>query len=97
MIGVSSQQKTDRQDSLACVSSMSNVLDHEVHYGQEADDDLATLGIDMGTSQWLWVSAGACKIDPASGPPSSWFKETSNATSRLSLTGEPWRIDILQV
>ena len=52
---------------------------------------------------WVWLTAGSCSLGGASAsspphPPTNWFVENSAShSSQLSLAGDPWRVDILQV
>ena len=68
-------------------SDNTTIFDREDHYGDELDDDHAG-------PQWVWLTMGACKLDP-SHLPGSWFVET--ISSQQSLSGEAWRMNILQV
>ncbi len=66
------------------------IVDHEDIYM----DDLSNgPGGECGP-QWVWLTVGSCRIDQLSGPPSGWFLES--AASHQSLSGEPWRVAILQ-
>jgi hypothetical protein len=64
-------------------------MDREDRYSGN-DESVPTL------PHWMWIAAGSCKIDPAQ-PPSAWFVTPELASSQLSLAGEPWRVNILQV
>ncbi len=81
-----------RGDRLDTISA--NVLDREDIYMD--DDDLARSEGGEAGPQWVWLSAGSCRVDPVSGPPGGWFLAEASSSSQLSLSGEPWRVSILQ-
>jgi len=73
-----------------------HVLDLEDMY------DLDNVSLSEGHAtgpQWVWIAAGCCAVNPNTGPPAAWFAEEAPAAvsaSNASLSGEPWRVDILQ-
>ena len=69
-----------------------NVLDREDMY---MDDGGGHGDLEAAGPQWVWLAAGACSVNPLSGPPGGWFVETN--ASYQSLSGEPWRVELLQV
>ncbi len=62
------------------------ILDREEVYN---DNDFEASG-----PQWVWLAFGSCKLDLAA-LPAGWFADT--VTSYTNLSGEPWRVNILQV
>ena len=79
--------RAESEDRQSIHSDNTTIFDREDHYGDELDDDYSG-------PQWVWLTMGACKLDP-SHLPASWFVE--NISSQQSLSGEAWRMNILQV
>ena len=79
--------RAESEDRQSIHSDNTTIFDREDHYGDELDDDYSG-------PQWVWLTMGACKVDP-SHLPASWFVE--NVSSQQSLSGEAWRMNILQV
>lgn len=67
------------------MSSENAIMDKEDHYG----DDTVVSG-----PTWVWLTMGSCKLDPSQ-LPTGWFVE--HQVSHASVSGEPWRVNILQV
>ena len=86
--GNAEREKSVESDVQSIHSDNTTIFDREDHYGDELYDDVA------GGPQWVWLTMGACKLDP-SYLPASWFIE--NISSQQSLSGEAWRMNILQV
>ena len=80
-------RRAESEDRQSIHSDNTTIFDREDHYGDELDDDYSG-------PQWVWLTMGACKLDP-SHLPASWFVE--NISSQQSLSGEAWRMNILQV
>ena len=83
----SSRARCESEDRQSIHSDNTTIFDREDHYGDELDDDYSG-------PQWVWLTMGACKLDP-SHLPAAWFVE--NVSSQQSLSGEAWRMNILQV
>ena len=84
-----SHEDTPESDSHSMSSN--DILDREDHYGV---DDLDNFEGSSGP-QWVWITMGSCKLDPSHFP-NAWFIE--QITSQMSsLSGEAWRVNILQV
>ena len=83
------QVSEDAQTEVDRLSLMSGLggMDREDHYCASYETSLP---------HWMWIAAGSCRIDPAQ-PPAAWFATPELASSQLSLIGEPWRVNILQV
>ena len=62
------------------------ILDREEQYD---DNDFEGSG-----PQWVWLAFGSCKLDPTA-LPKPWFVDA--VSNNGSLSGESWRINILQV
>ena len=84
---VEESTRAESEDRQSIHSDNTTIFDREDHYGDELDDDYSG-------PQWVWLTMGACKLDP-SHLPASWFVE--NISSQQSLSGEAWRMNILQV
>ena len=81
------QSEGDRMSIMSGISG-TGVIDREDRYsGNE--------GV-VSQPHWMWIAAGSCRIDPLQ-PPASWFVTQEAVSSQLSLAGEPWRVNILQV
>jgi hypothetical protein len=88
---------TNRAESMISGISAAGLIDHEAQYG---DDDYMYYSESRPSGpHWVWLTAGSCKLCSltAPNPPSNWFMENASTSSQLSLAGEPWRVEILQV
>ena len=81
------QSDCDRMSILSGISGTGGI-DREDRYS-------GTEGV-VSQPHWMWIAAGSCRIDPLQ-PPASWFVTPEAVSSQLSLAGEPWRVNILQV
>lgn len=87
---IESQDESDRKslDRVSMSSGEHHILDREDHYGGNDEDDQGS------GPQWVWLTLGSCKLDP-NHLPGAWL--TEQTSSQLSLAGEAWRVNILQV
>ena len=81
------QSEGDRMSIMSGISG-TGVIDREDRYS--GNEGVAS------QPHWMWIAAGSCRIDPLQ-PPASWFVTQEAVSSQLSLAGEPWRVNILQV
>jgi hypothetical protein len=87
----------DRAESMISGISAAGVIDHEAQYG---NFNYTYCGESRPSGpHWVGLTAGSCKLCSLTtpNPPSNWFMENASTSSQLSLAGEPWRVEILQV